>query len=87
MPMPKYICYTGHMKQIIGWMGVGLVLSAYILNMFDVIQASNLAYGVMNMLGAGGIIISSYTKKDFQPVVLNIVWLVVALVGIIRSLT
>jgi len=31
------------------------------------------------------VIISSLAKKDYQPMVLNAVWLVVALVGIIRG--
>lgn len=74
------------MKQIIGWVGVALILGAYCLNVLGVLQAPDLAYGVINFLGAACIIISSYAKKDFQPVVLNTVWLIIAVIGIIRSL-
>lgn len=74
------------MKQIIGWIGVALILGAYGMNVFAVLSASDLVYGVINLLGATCIIISSYAKKDFQPVVLNTAWLIIALIGIIRSL-
>lgn len=73
-------------KDIIGWIGVLLILSSFILTTFAVINPSDLLYGVLNFIGALGIITSSYTKKDFQPVFLNVVWLVVATIGIIRSL-
>jgi paired small multidrug resistance pump len=76
------------MKKIdlIGWIGVLLILTAFILTTFGVINATNSIYGILNFIGALGIIISSYAKKDLQPVILNIVWLVVAAIGIIRSL-
>jgi hypothetical protein len=73
------------MKQVIGWVGVTLILIAYTLNVFGVLAASDLTYGILNLLGAFGVIISSLAKKDYQPTVLNAVWLVVALIGIIRS--
>lgn len=73
-------------KDIIGWIGVLLILAAFTLTTFEVIDAKHIAYGVLNFIGALGIIISSYAKKDFQPVFLNIVWLVVAFIGIVRSI-
>jgi hypothetical protein len=73
-------------KDIIGWVGVLLILTAFILTTFGIINATNTAYGILNFSGALGIIISSYAKKDFQPVMLNVVWFLVAIVGIIRSL-
>ena len=74
-------------KDIIGWIGVLLILVAFTLTTFGVINAKDIAYGLLNFAGALGIVISSYAKKDFQPVILNAVWLLVAIVGIIRSLT
>jgi paired small multidrug resistance pump len=74
-------------KDIIGWTGVLLILVAFILTTFDIINAKDISYGVLNFVGALGIVISSYAKKDFQPVILNVIWLFVAALGIIRSLT
>ena len=73
-------------NDIIGWVGVLLILLAFTLTTFGIINAKDAAYGVLNFSGAIGIIISSYTKKDFQPVILNVVWLLVATIGIIRIL-
>lgn len=73
-------------NDIVGWVGVLLILSAFILTTFGIINAKDIAYGLLNFVGALGIMISSYAKKDYQPVILNIVWLLVAAVGIIRSL-
>lgn len=73
-------------KDIIGWAGVLLILIAFIFTTFGLISAKDIMYGVLNFVGALGIIVSSYAKKDFQPVILNIVWLFIATVGIVRSL-
>lgn len=77
------------MKQndILGWVGVLLILLAFILITLGLINAEDIAYGILNFVGALGIILSSYSKKDFQPVILNAVWLLVAAIGIVRSLT
>jgi hypothetical protein len=74
------------MKETIGWVGVTSILGAYSLNVFGVLNASDLTYGFLNFFGAVGVIISSYAKKDFQPVILNVFWLLIALIGVIRSL-
>lgn len=76
------------MKQedIVGWVGVLLILTAFTLTTLELISVKTLAYGLLNFAGALGIIISSYAKKDFQPVILNVIWLIVAMIGIIRSL-
>jgi hypothetical protein len=73
-------------KEIIGWAGVLLILLAYILTTFGAIKPQEIIYGFLNFFGAISIITSSYGKRDFQPVLLNVVWLVVAAAGIIRSL-
>jgi uncharacterized membrane protein YedE/YeeE len=73
-------------KDSIGWIGVLLILSAFSLTTFGIIDAKDIIYGVLNFCGALGILVSSYAKKDFQPVILNAIWLLVAVVGIIRSL-
>lgn len=74
------------MKQIIGWIGVGLVVGAYTLNMFGILRAQDVMYAMINLVGASGIIVSSYAKRDFQPVILNSIWIAVAIVAIVTSL-
>lgn len=72
--------------EVAGWLGVLLVLTAYALNIFSVLDSSSVTYQSLNALGAIGIIIDGVAKKDAQPVVLNIIWLLIAGVAIISSL-
>ena len=73
-------------NDIFGWVGVTLILIAFTLTTLEIIHPKTLAYGLLNFIGALGIIVSSYTKKDMQPVALNVVWLVVAAIGIVKAL-
>jgi hypothetical protein len=72
-----------HVIELCGWVGVVCVLMAYGLVTFGVFASVSLPYVLLNIVGAGGIIVSSLAKKDFQPVVLNILWLSIALVGLV----
>lgn len=70
--------------NFLGWGGVVLILLAYILNSFSVVAPQSILYQLLNLAGAIGIIISSVHKKDYEPVVLNIVWGLVAAVILLR---
>lgn len=67
-----------------GWYGVLAILAAYALVTFDVIGVKSYAYQLLNLSGAVGIIVEAASKKDVQPVVLNIVWAIVAIVAVTR---
>jgi hypothetical protein len=67
--------------QILGWIGVVLILLAYTLLNFDVVTNKSVVYLIANLLGSILIIIEAFSKKDYQPVFLNIVWALVALIG------
>ncbi|HEX6415941.1 MAG TPA: hypothetical protein VFZ62_00250 [Candidatus Saccharimonadales bacterium] len=73
-------------NDVFGWVGVIMILIAFTLTTLEIIHPKTLVYGLLNFVGALGIIISSYTKKDFQPVALNIIWLIVAAIGIVKAL-
>jgi hypothetical protein len=67
-----------------GWYGVLAILGAYMLVSFSVISAHSLAYQLINLSGALGLIIEAGTKRDVQPVALNVVWSAIAVVAIIN---
>ena len=71
-------------ENYIGWYGVLAILLAYLLLSLDVITAHSLAYQLLNLTGALGIIIEALSKKDMQPAVLNIVWACIAIVVLIQ---
>lgn len=70
--------------ELLGWIGIVLVLLAYFLNNFEIIETTNLLYPLMNFTGAIFIIGSSLDNKDWQPVVLNIIWALIALAGLVQ---
>lgn len=70
--------------QIIGWLGMLLILAAYFFVSFDLLLPDSIWYQGMNIVGSAGIIAVAFTKKDWQPMVLNIVWILIAIVAILR---
>ena len=71
-------------QQIVGWYGVLAILLAYILLTFKVVVADGLPYQLLNLTGSAGIATVALAHKDTQPVVLNVIWAAVALIGILR---
>ena len=72
--------------NILGWVGVGLILLAYASVSFNQVQPQSWLYQTMNLLGAGFIVIQTGYRKDYQPMTLNIVWAVIAVFGLIKAL-
>jgi hypothetical protein len=70
--------------DIIGWLSISAILLGYILITFQVLIPNSLAYQSINLLGSVGIVFSSLAKKNYQIVVLNIIWFGAALIGIIN---
>ncbi len=74
------------LAEIIGWTGTILVILAYVLVSFKVLAADNLIYQLMNLFGAIGVITISLVKKVYQPVVIQIVWILVAVFALLHIL-
>ena len=70
-------------SEALGWIGIILVLGAYGLATFSVIAADSLLFMGLNLVGAIGIALDAWEDKNIQPVVLNIVWAVIAVIGIV----
>lgn len=73
--------------ETVGWYGTAAILLAYALNSFKVIDAGHLAYQILNLTGAVGIVVVSYVKGAKQPATLNVVWAVIAAIAIIQIIT
>lgn len=72
--------------QIIGWMGMILIVAAYFLVSFEILTVQNIWFQLMNIIGSFGIVLVAYSRRDWQPMVLNIIWMIIALVSISRML-
>lgn len=69
--------------EIIGWAGVAFILVAYALVSFNVISNQHGLYQILNLIGALAIIIHSASKKDYQPILLNVIWALIAVFALL----
>lgn len=72
--------------EVVGWYGAVAIVCAYFLNSFSVISATGFWYQFLNTTGAVGIVIVSWRKQAYQPMVLNSVWTLIGGVALIRLL-
>ena len=66
------------MANLIGTIGVALLLTAFVLNLLKLMSAEGYAYTVLNLLGAGLACYSSYLINFMPFVVLEGVWAMAA---------
>lgn len=72
--------------ELLGWYGAGAILAAYALVSFSVLPSTSMWYQILNASGAFGIVVVSFSKKTYQPGVLNVVWLLIALIALAQVL-
>ena len=73
------------LSQGFGWCGTILVVLAYALLSFGILYPHSFWYQFLNFLGALGIVVDTYYKKDYPPEILNIIWMGIALVSLIMG--
>ncbi len=66
--------------SLLGWYGVLAILGAYALLNFRVLDADSLTYQLLNLTGSLGFIVETWTRRDYQPMVLNLAWALIALI-------
>jgi multisubunit Na+/H+ antiporter MnhG subunit len=72
-----------HYNDLIGTLGVGLILLAYLLHTFHWLRKGRLYYA-LNLLGAGLACYASWLIRYWPFVVLEGVWCIVSAVGLLR---
>jgi hypothetical protein len=73
-------------NDIIGIVGVGLILLAYFMNIFSLIPKEGKLFFLMNILGAGLACYASVLIQYWPFVILEGVWTAVSVMGLFRSL-
>ena len=71
--------------EIIGTTGVSLLLLAFALNLLKWLRSDSPLYLALNTLGAGIALVSALMIPFWPFVVLEGVWTIVSVVGLIRS--
>lgn len=72
--------------EVAGWVGAVSLLSGYLLVSYDVITPDSPVYHLLNMTAAIGLITIALVKKLYQSIVVNSVWLVIALTALLGLL-
>lgn len=72
------------LSTIMGTVGVSLLLLAFFLNLFRIIPESSLSYILLNIFGAGTACVASVMIEFIPFIVLEVIWVVVGLFGLIK---
>jgi hypothetical protein len=75
------------MADLIGYFGVGLILLAYFLNLFNKLDNNSRLYMWINLIGAGLACVSSVLIKSIPFTILEGTWALVSLVALLRKKT
>ncbi len=73
-------------KEAVGWYGAIAIIGSFALVSFELISPATMLYQILNGTGALGLAYISFEKKAYQPGVLNIIWVLIAGVAIVRLL-
>lgn len=73
------------MNALIQYIGAALVLFAFSANAMGKVSSRGRTYLSVNGLGSGFLVVSAYQGSQWGFFILNVVWLLVSLVGLIRS--
>jgi hypothetical protein len=72
-------------NDLIGTVGVGLILLAYFLNIFSLIPKDGKLFFVMNIVGAAIACFASILINYIPFVILEGTWVVVSVFGLLKS--
>jgi len=68
--------------DILGTLGVGVIIVAYVLLQIERIRSEQVIYSLLNAVGATLILISLYYSFNFPSFVVEFFWLLISLFGI-----
>jgi len=72
--------------DILGTLGVGVIIIAYVLLQIERIRSEQVMYSLLNAIGALLILISLYYSFNLPSFIVEFFWLLISLFGIARTL-
>jgi hypothetical protein len=72
--------------DIIGLMGVTLILVVYGLVHLDSIDVKKITFSVLNAIGAALILVSLYVDYNLPAVTIEVAWILISLYGIYAAI-
>lgn len=85
--MPVAITMNFHLFDLVGFIGVLLIIVAYLLLQLEKLPSSSPSYSLMNAAGALMIIISLIFAFNLSAFVVEVFWFLISLLGLWRSLS
>ena len=71
--------------NVVGWLGMALLISAYALVTAGRLHGPGLTFQLMNLFGGGFLMVNSAYYGAWPSAALNLVWVVIGLVGLSRA--
>jgi len=71
-------------NDIIGTIGVGLILIAYFLNIFSLIKKDGVLFFVLNIIGASIACYASVLISFWPFIILEGTWAIVSVIGLLK---
>ena len=78
--------YFLSLKELFGWYGMIVIVTAYLLVSFSILSPTSVWYQVLNGTGALGIVVVSFSKRAWQSGILNIIWTFIAMIALLKIL-
>ena len=72
--------------DLIGIIGVAIIVVAYLMLQLERIKSTDLAYSVMNALGASLIVASLIVDFNLSALLMEVFWVLISFIGIGRHL-
>lgn len=88
MPNPRNdprVDATVILVNVVGWIGMALLISAYALVTTGRILGPSLTFQLMNLVGGGSLMVNSAYYAAWPSAALNLVWVVIGVVGLARA--
>lgn len=73
-----------NIADLIGFIGVSLILIAYFLNINNKLDANDLSYILLNLVGAFMACVASVMMKSYPFVLLEGIWTIVSIAGLVK---
>jgi hypothetical protein len=71
--------------NVVGWLGMALLISAYALVTTGRITGPSLTFQLMNLVGGATLMVNSAYYSAWPSAALNLVWVVIGTLGLARA--
>ncbi len=75
-----------NVNDLIGTIGVGLILIAYFLNIFSLIKKDGVLFYVLNILGGGIACFASILIRFWPFIILEGTWAIISVIALLKSI-